>query len=236
MIPSLHYDLSNVASQTPPYTAKRFVYTKAALTGDIFEEYDVPAAYPRAKSDPNFTIYPLQPLRSDGIFNRPRCHFELVNAQEGAPDAGKIWAKDRDAKLTGPGWTKPKSELEAFYIEQGDRNARLLCTTDDFLASSNSRTFLNFLRQKLADLWDITIQSSVNQHKAIPSRKRTSTFVPLHQSTSKIFSTSSTCKNKSLSTPRSQRATTCNADSPASPPSPPASIENTNPRSELRDS
>lgn len=145
MIPNVHYDPTQSASQNPFYAAQRLFYAHAALTGEICQKYDVPGAFPGASAGANFTNYLHQPCRFDGTLTHPGCHFQNCNAQQGALGAGKRWEKHIYPNLIKLGWTKLKPEPGVFYIEDKHRHARLLCTTDDFLASSNSRTFLNFL-------------------------------------------------------------------------------------------
>jgi hypothetical protein len=96
MIPGVHYDPSRTAALTPSHTAMRLVFATAALQNEHLEIYDVPGAYPRADSDSNFTVYMVQPPRSDGTYTLPDLELRLDKAQQGTPDAGYRWEKHRN--------------------------------------------------------------------------------------------------------------------------------------------
>lgn len=81
MVPNVHFYPSETSAQNSSYAAQRLFYARAALSGDSFEEKDVPGSYPRAKTDPNLTNYLRQPRCSDGTPTHPGCHFQIFNAQ-----------------------------------------------------------------------------------------------------------------------------------------------------------
>lgn len=178
MIPNVHYYPTKTASQNPFYAAQR-LFTPMPLSRETSTRNGMcQMPFLEHQQTQTFTNYPRQPCRSDGTFTHPGCHFKICNAQQGAPDAGKRWEKHRDTNLIRLRWKKLKSEPGAFYIEQNHRHAHLLCTTEDFLVSSSSRTYLQFLRKQLVDLWDITIQSPLTQHTGI-AIKRTKEYIRL---------------------------------------------------------
>lgn len=171
MLPGIHFDPAKTFAQSPSYVAQRLFYAHVAVNGEELEEWNVPAAYPRAETDPNFVNFLRQPKRSDGSLTFPGCHFQICRAQQGAPDAGFCWEEHRDRRLAALGWKKLKSEPGAFIITRGNSTARLLCSTDDFLVSSNDSTFLSFLRKQLQNEWNITVQQPVTQHTGIAVAK-----------------------------------------------------------------
>lgn len=127
----LLWSLKNLP-KTLSFAAQYLFYSHIALTGNIFEHYDVPAAYLRVKTYPKCTIFLRKPARSDGFFTHLGCHFQICNAQEGAADARKIFEQHRYENMKILGWKKLKSEPGSFYNEQNHQYARILCKTDSF--------------------------------------------------------------------------------------------------------
>lgn len=167
MEPGVHYDPDRTAAQTPSHSGLRIFYAAAARAGDYIESYDVPGAYPRADTDPDYVVYMRQPARADGSMTYPGKVMRLDKAQQGAPDAGHRWEKHRNVNFADLGWTVLKSEPSAYYITEGRTYARLLASTDDFIISSNSLEYLAKHRAAFRKLWDVTVQSPVQQHAGI---------------------------------------------------------------------
>eukprot|EP00173_Palmaria_palmata_P004659 Plantae.Rhodophyta-Palmaria_palmata.ctg6789.p1 GENE.Plantae.Rhodophyta-Palmaria_palmata.ctg6789~~Plantae.Rhodophyta-Palmaria_palmata.ctg6789.p1 ORF type:complete len:238 (+),score=3.70 Plantae.Rhodophyta-Palmaria_palmata.ctg6789:464-1177(+) len=158
MRPGVHYDDAKTNVQSPSYATQRLLYANAALEDHDIESWDVPSAYPRADTDPNFQVFLRQPKRANGTYTHLGCHFEICKAHQGAPDAGHRWEKHRDFRLVSLGWTRIRSEPDAFIRTNGKHSARLLASTDDFLVSCSDPVFLSTLRHELQLEWDITIQ------------------------------------------------------------------------------
>lgn len=57
--------------------------------------------------------------------------------------------RNTDIRLIALGWYRLRREPGAFYVRQGTARAKMLCTTDDFLAFSNSTSLLTMLRRQL---------------------------------------------------------------------------------------
>jgi hypothetical protein len=83
------------------------------------EEWDIPGAYPRANTDPNFRVILRQPKLSNGSLTHPGQQYLIAKAEQGAPDACFRWESNRNCKLTRLGWKNIKSEPGAFYRSAG---------------------------------------------------------------------------------------------------------------------
>jgi Reverse transcriptase (RNA-dependent DNA polymerase) len=141
----------------------RLFFATAALQNEHLESYDVAGAYRRADSDPNFTVYMVQPPRSDGTYTVPDKVIRLDKAQKGTSDAGYRWEKHRNDTFRRFGRNVFKTEPSAYYIENhdGSNYARLLASTNDFVIFSNCIAFLAEQRDKLVQEWQITVQFPV---------------------------------------------------------------------------
>lgn len=169
MKPGKHYNPSKTAAQTPSHTAHRIFYADAAINSAYVESYDVPNAYPRAPSDPDYPTFLKQPPRSDGSLTYPNQDIRLDGAQQGAPDAGNRWERHRNSVFQNLGWKGLASEPSAFLYDcpRTKEKARLLASTDDFVVSSTSLALLERLRKQLMQTWNVTVQSPVKQHAGL---------------------------------------------------------------------
>jgi hypothetical protein len=170
MIPGVHYDPSRTAAQTPSHTAMRLFFATSALQNEHLESNDVPGAYARADTDPNFRVYMVQQPRSNGTYTVPDMVLRLDKAQQGPPDAGYRWGKHRNDTLRRFGRNVLKTAPAAYYIENqdGSKHARLLASTDDFVISSSfCIAYLDEQRNKFKQECLITLQFPVTQHAGI---------------------------------------------------------------------
>jgi hypothetical protein len=100
MKPHAHHDPSLTAAQSPSYAAQRLFWAIAAINDEVVEEWDVPGAYPRANTNPNFRVILRQPKRSNGSLTNPGKQYLIAKAQQGAPDAGFRWESHQKCELT----------------------------------------------------------------------------------------------------------------------------------------
>jgi hypothetical protein len=101
------------------------------------------------------------------------CHQK---GDEGANDAGQLWARHRNAKFHSWGWTTVPCEPATFVINHGKEWARLIANTDYFAVSASSQSYLNIIRVPFENEWKITIQrftaeNPTKQHARIKIQK-----------------------------------------------------------------
>lgn len=77
MEPGVHFDPSKTSPHAASYAAQRNLYADSSLQDLEVEECDMPDAYPRDKTDTNYTNYLGRPKRSDGTYTHPVCHYEI---------------------------------------------------------------------------------------------------------------------------------------------------------------
>jgi hypothetical protein len=121
-----------------------------------------------------------QPIRSDGTENAPGEIAVIDKAMQGAGDVNRIWVEHRDRYIMSWGWTRLTAEPSAFDISSNSNSIRLVADTDDFLVATNSHLYLEQVRHKFIQEWQITSQNPVKQHANLRIDKTPTTLTVLN--------------------------------------------------------
>eukprot|EP00171_Calliarthron_tuberculosum_P005367 IDg5367t1 len=168
------YNVDHISSHSPSPTAIRILLAEAAYNDHYLEAWDVPGAYMRAPRVVHNEPEPRQtmstPPWSSGAPTMQADQVAVADkAVPGAPDAGWLWERHRNEKLKGWGWSQLTAEPSAFIYKCPNTGhvARMLCSTDDFLVTAESRSLITWWYSKLQSEWQITRRSPVTQHLGI---------------------------------------------------------------------
>ncbi len=163
MKPGKDFHLEHTSSYTPSATALRILPAEFAYHGLHIEALDFPGAFMRAPHIVHGQPEPRQTLKTPAWSNSeptmPPGTIAIANkALQRASDAGFIWEHQW-------GWTELSSGLSAFIFvfPYTKKIARLLCSTDDFLVSTESMKLLSEWRQKFNEKWQVSVRSPVRQ-------------------------------------------------------------------------
>lgn len=159
MTPDREFNSTATSSHAPSHAGRRLMLASAAAMGYSVQSWDVPGAYPRAPSDPDYRQTMHQPSLFDGTFIAPGKICLIKRAMPGTPDAGRRWAIYRDARLLSWGWHRSSFESGLFYRKTASgQPIWLLADTDDFLLLGPDHDSLQQLRQPFTRDWQVTVQ------------------------------------------------------------------------------